>query len=246
MNIHALWCHPRSVSTAFERIMRERGDLDVLHEPFMYDYYLNQSADLFPDFIPETGHPQAFADIREMILKRASIQPVFFKDMAYYVTNSLPNDPEFLSRMTHCFLIRDPAESILSYHRRDPNFSLTEVGIEAQYGLYQALCGAGAAPLVITADDLRANPRATLSKYWAHIGLPYADNAFEWDSSVPEGWESVKNWHATALSSGAIQKSAKTRDYRAELTALGAPFIDYYIHHRPSYDALKDIADHQK
>ena len=41
MNAHpiiALWSHPRSMSTAFERIMRSRGDLDCLHEPFMYDY----------------------------------------------------------------------------------------------------------------------------------------------------------------------------------------------------------------
>ena len=27
----ALWSHPRSMSTATERIMRERGDLDCAH-----------------------------------------------------------------------------------------------------------------------------------------------------------------------------------------------------------------------
>ena len=57
MKILALWCHPRSVSTAFERVMRERGDLGVLHEPFMYDYYLNQTSRIFADFTPEPGHP---------------------------------------------------------------------------------------------------------------------------------------------------------------------------------------------
>ena len=41
--IIALWSHPRSMSTAFERIMRARGDLDCLHEPFMYDYYINRA-----------------------------------------------------------------------------------------------------------------------------------------------------------------------------------------------------------
>ncbi|HUF56321.1 MAG TPA: hypothetical protein VMM55_07145 [Thermohalobaculum sp.] len=30
--IVALWCHPRAMSTAFERLMRERGDMTVLHE----------------------------------------------------------------------------------------------------------------------------------------------------------------------------------------------------------------------
>ena len=35
-----LWAHPRSMSTAIERVMRERGDFDCLHEPFLRCYYL--------------------------------------------------------------------------------------------------------------------------------------------------------------------------------------------------------------
>lgn len=38
--IVALWTHPRSVSTAFERVMMERGDFKILHEPFSYLYYV--------------------------------------------------------------------------------------------------------------------------------------------------------------------------------------------------------------
>lgn len=226
--------------------MRERGDLGVLHEPFMYDYYLNQSGELFPDFEPEAGHPTAFADIQQMILEHSETRPVFFKDMAYYVVDTVPKEAAFVHQMTHCFLIRDPSESILSYHRRDPKFSLTEVGIEAQHALYQSLVSAGVNPLVVTADDLRENPQATLRRYWDYAGLPYVESAFEWDNKVPEGWKSVKDWHAKALSSGAIEKSTEGRDYTAELEELGAPFIDYDRHHRPFYDALRDIANHQK
>lgn len=40
--IIALWIHPRSNSTAFERVMTERKDLKILHEPFAYFYYVNQ------------------------------------------------------------------------------------------------------------------------------------------------------------------------------------------------------------
>ena len=39
--IIALWTHPRSISTAFERVMMERGDLKILHEPFSYLYYVD-------------------------------------------------------------------------------------------------------------------------------------------------------------------------------------------------------------
>ncbi len=135
MRIHALWCHPRSVSTAFERIQRERGDLNVLHEPFMYHHYLTRSDGLFPDFTPEPGHPTTYGDIRQMILDQSVTQPVFFKDMAYYIDADLPGDPAFMDAMTHAFLIRDPAEAALSYQKRDPEFTQTELGHEAQYSL---------------------------------------------------------------------------------------------------------------
>jgi hypothetical protein len=37
-----LWAHPRSMSTAIERVMRERCDFDCLHEPFLRYYYLQR------------------------------------------------------------------------------------------------------------------------------------------------------------------------------------------------------------
>lgn len=246
MNIHALWCHPRSESTAFERIMRERGDVSVLHEPFMYDYYLNRAPALFPDFAPAPDHPSSFDAIEAMILERARDNTVFFKDMAYYVVDELPRRQPFLQAMTHSFLIRDPVESVLSYARRDPGFSLVEVGLEAQHRLYLALLKAGVEPLVITADALREQPRETLSRYWDHAGLPFAEHAFSWDNRVPADWEAVKQWHAAALSSGAIQRPDASLDSAAALAELGPPYTDYAAHHRPFYDALKAVADHQK
>ena len=37
--IVALWAVPRSTSTAFEWMMRQRGDMDCLHEPFGEAWY---------------------------------------------------------------------------------------------------------------------------------------------------------------------------------------------------------------
>ena len=37
--ILALWAVPRSTSTAFERMMRQRGDHDCVHEPFGEVWY---------------------------------------------------------------------------------------------------------------------------------------------------------------------------------------------------------------
>ncbi|MEM8732213.1 MAG: hypothetical protein AAGF79_20060 [Pseudomonadota bacterium] len=245
MQIHALWCHPRSVSTAFERIMRERGDLDVLHEPFMYHYYLTQTDRLFADFHPEPGHPKTYGDIRRMIMTRSQAMPVFFKDMAYYIDDELPRDTTFLSSMTHAFLVRDPAESILSYHKREPGFTCRELGLEAQLRLYRALEEEGQAPIVVTADQLRNDPEATLRRYWSTVGLPYVADAFSWDESVPKDWQSVSDWHATALSSGRIQQSRTSENSRVALEHLGEPFTTYDRHHRPAYEVLSGIAERQ-
>lgn len=250
MTIHALWCHPRSASTAFERIMRERGDLDVLHEPFMYDYYLNRAPRLFPDFKPDPDHPSDYPSIREMLLERAKRGPVFLKDMAYYVVDALPDDLEFMGAIRHAFLIRDPAQSILSYHKRDPEFVSEEVGIEAQWRLYQAIRDAGFDAQVIKSSDLRASPDSTMAAYWLASDLPQKPDALNWDAKVPEGWETVQEWHTETLTSGAIRPPEEGRDYRAELATLGAPFTDYDARHRPFYELLCGAAEgrttHQK
>ena len=68
--IIALWSHPRSMSTATERIMRERGDLDCAHEPFMYDYYVHRQVRKMPHFDVQDGHPTSYGAIRDMLLAR--------------------------------------------------------------------------------------------------------------------------------------------------------------------------------
>ncbi|MEM6499703.1 MAG: hypothetical protein AAF709_23670, partial [Pseudomonadota bacterium] len=223
-------------------IMRERGDLDVLHEPFMYHHYLDRSDRLFADFEPEPGHPKTYEEIREMIVTRSEARPVFFKDMAYYIAADLPNDPEFSSMMTHAFLVRDPAEAILSYHRREPAFSCEELGLMSQFALYTALIELGQTPLVLTADQLRSSPEATLERYWSHVGLPFAPHAFSWEAEVPEDWQSVAAWHDRAVSSGRIEPVTKHEDTLAVLERLGPPYTAYDRHHRPAYEALRDVA----
>ncbi|WP_283176701.1 hypothetical protein [Gemmobacter sp. 24YEA27] len=70
--IYALWSHPRSMSTAMERVMRERGDLDCAHEPFMYDYYVHRAIRQMPHFDVRPDHPVSYPAIRDHLLARAA------------------------------------------------------------------------------------------------------------------------------------------------------------------------------
>ncbi|MEX0348214.1 MAG: hypothetical protein AB3N15_02230 [Paracoccaceae bacterium] len=244
MRIHALWCQPCSVSTAFERIMRERGDLSVQHEPFMYHHYLTTTDRLFPGFSPEPGHPVTYDEIRAMIRETAQSGPVFFKDMAYYVADRLSRDAGSAGEMSHAFLVRNPIEAALSYAKRDPQFTRLELGHEAQYRLYGALTELGHTPLVITADQLRNDPQTALRRYWAHAGLAFLDQAFTWNDTVPDGWCSVQSWHTEVLQSGAI-KAPEIFDFHAELDQLGEPYTDITAHHVPFYVRMREIAESQ-
>lgn len=243
--IHALWCHPRSMSTAVERVMRERGDLDVLHEPFMYYFYIGKKNRQFADFTPDQDHPVSYDDIRARIRKLSLQNHVFFKDMAYYVRDELAVDTVFSTEMSHAFLIRDPAESILSYQRRDPHLTSEEVGIESQWQLYSHLVDVGLQPHIMFADDIRRDPYGELRKYWLGIGLPDCPAALTWDSQVPADWQSVQQWHHEAIVSGSIRPANAEQDTQAllaALEALGQPYIDYHVHHQPFYAAFQDAA----
>ena len=224
--------------------MRERGDLQVLHEPFMYLYYIDGDRDKFTGFAPEADHPTSYEGIRDMIREKASAGPVFFKDMGYYVFNTLGQDSEFASEMSHAFLIRDPAESVISYAKRQSDFTCEEVGIEAQWQLYEALVGMGLTPTILMAHAIRRDPAAEMARYWTDAGLPDAPHALSWDASVPEGWRAVETWHQEVLQTTAILPPDKGRDVAAELAALGPPYADFVAHHRPFYDKFQ--AAHQK
>lgn len=242
--IIALWAHPRSMSTATERVMRERGDLRCLHEPFMHDYYLGQGRD-FPGFTPVPDHPTDYAGIRAMLREMAGEGPVFFKDMAYYVMPGLLSDAEFMAEITHSFLIRSPMASILSYHKLDPHFALQEVGIEAQWRLYEAARDAGLNPVVIDAESVRADPRGTMRLYWDAIGLDYNAAAFDWQDP-PKEWEHVSAWHEEARTSSGIRTADPEEMLRKEVEfdalAEREPHLrDYLDHHAPFYAKLSEL-----
>jgi len=247
--IIALWSHPRSMSTAIERVMRERGDLVCRHEPFLYDYYVARKVRPMPHFEPEVGHPVTYEAIRDSLLEQGETGPVFFKDMSYYVMPRILEDPAFSRRLTNCFLIRNPLASIASYHKLDPEVTSEEIGIAAQWQHFSALLDLlGEAPPVLLAEAVQADTEGTMRAFWQRIGLPYREEAFSWSKTeMPQDWEQVGGWHGSVAASGGIRRSdgdeeAKARkafDARLELAPHLADYLD--VHSR-AYSALKRYA----
>ncbi|MCP5036789.1 MAG: hypothetical protein GY945_04230 [Rhodobacteraceae bacterium] len=246
--IYALWSHPRSMSTAIERIMRERGDLDCAHEPFMYDYYVHRQVRSMPHFEVQPDHPTAFRDVRNMLLRRAENSPVFIKDMSYYVMPHLLADTAFSDRLVNAFLIRDPLAAILSYFKLDPDMSVEEIGLEAQWHHFEALRNStGATPAVIDADAVRADTKGVIAALWQRMNLPHINAAFNWAEETPKDWAQVEGWHGNVTASTGIRptSAAETeakKEKFARCVAKAPHLREYLDHHSVYYEKLKAFA----
>ena len=249
-----LWCHPRSLSSALERAMLERGDMATLHEPFLYLYYVHEGRKRLPHLEVDPRRPTSYEAIRSMILEAARIRPVFVKDMCYYVHDRIRDDVDFIRRMTGTFLIRDPARAIPSYFRLDPGVTLEEIGCEAQYRVFERVGEiTGRTPIVIDAADLAEDPAGALRAYCRALEVPFLPHALEWNEGLPAAWRDVGGWHADlAGSRGLVAEPGRPgagaggpRPDPVPGPGAGpgpdaAPHLrDYYEHHLPFYRKMR-------
>ena len=226
----ALWAVPRSISTAFERVFVERGDFKVFHEPFSASYYYSteRRSDRFAHQEPkeEYDHEKVLARILEPREK-----PVFFKDMAYHVAGFMA--PEFVSKFTNTFIIRDPIPVISSLYRFWPDFTLEETGYEQQHRLFSLAVDNGEEPAIVDASDLIGNPEGTMAAYCRKLGIPFIAEALSWEPRKVPDWEMWAEWHEEAEQSTGIKKQPLEDD-----TEIPEGLEGLYEHCLPYYEDL--------
>jgi hypothetical protein len=94
----------------------------------------------------------------------------------------LPGFPlDFLAAGRNAFLIRHPARVVASYAAKRENPSLDDIGIRQQAALFDRVADlTGQAPPVIDSADIRANPRAALTKLCSALGIPFTPAMLSW------------------------------------------------------------------
>ncbi len=209
----ALWAVPRSVSTAFEQMMRARGDLRVLHEPFLPYYYYGEERvnDHFNEGVePDPSHD--WRAILEHIRDEAEKGPVFFKDMAYYLSRIMT--PELVGSFDNGFLVRDPERSLPSLYRLLPEATMEETGFEQQLRLMRMVDAETDQPLVVVdAERLREDPGPEVERFCEQMGLEFVPEALEWEEGEPdEDWRPWRAWHKEAVRSTGFE--AETDEHR--------------------------------
>lgn len=193
-----LWAVPRSVSTAFERMVIERGDHCVFDEPFSAAYYHGPEA-RSPRFAmsdPEATVARVVAEIEAA----ADQQPVFVKDMASHVGPAL--DAAFLAPYRSALLIRDPRRTVPSMARVWPDVTEEEVGFTALERVFDVIADeTGEPPIVIESDDLLADPAGVVGAWCDAMGLAEVPEALCWEAGMRPEWHLWPEWYRSAAAS---------------------------------------------
>ncbi|MFE3492214.1 sulfotransferase family protein [Streptomyces sp. NPDC059175] len=229
----ALWSAPRCRSTAFARMMTERDDRVVVHEP------LSRVVD-FGEV--EVGDRIARNEREVLAALRATAaeKPVFFKDTTDFHYPALLADEEFLSAATHTFIVRDPAEAIASHHALNPDLGRDEIGFVRLHEIFTAVQAAtGTTPVVIDSDDLLDRPAETVRAYCAAVGIPFLPDALSWESGMRSEWRSTSKWHRSTSETTGFTRNGSAG---AETVAADPVLSAYRDYHQPYYEKLRAFA----
>ncbi len=210
--IVALWAVPRSTSTAFEWMMRMRGDMECFHEPFGEVWYQGEHP-LWPRATARSVRTPGLTFESRWRQFRAAAErgPVFIKDFPHYVEHLWTDD--FLDHFRHSFLIRDPAKTLSSMHSKWPDFHLKETGFAEQRQLFDRLADQlGSPPPVIDSDDVLADPPRVVEAWCGAVGIPFMPDALSWEPGPRDevSWWDGGSFHENLRNSDGLR--AQPRD----------------------------------
>ncbi|SNR74371.1 hypothetical protein [Puniceibacterium sediminis] len=206
----ALWTHPRSISTAFERYFLERKDFQVFHEEFAAVYQANDSREKLPHGTLDPTLPGDYASIRDRMEQARQNGPVFHKDMCYHVLGNLIDDHEYLANQVNIFLVRSPEEAVLSLATVHPGMDFDCIGYAEVPVLFDHVRQAtGRTPMVIDSAQLASDPVGTMRAVCDYAGIDFDPHALSWGAAMPPVWQTWETWHAEAAQSTTITAPKK-------------------------------------
>lgn len=231
----AMWSGPRNISTAMMRAWGNRADTAVVDEPF-YAFYLQRTGKVHPG--AEQIVAQSEADLGKIIEILIGTVPdgrsVYFqKQMTHHLLPEV--DRHWLDAVTNCFLIRDPAEVIASYIKKnDADLVLEDLGFTQQLEIFNFVHErTGSVPPVIDAKDVLQNPEHVLRLLCQSVAVGFDAAMLSWPSGlrVTDGiW--AEYWYAE------VARSTSFQPYRPKNESVPDRFREIHERCRECYDQL--------
>jgi len=230
----AMWSGPRNISTAMMRAWGNRDDAFVVDEPF-YAFYLKKTGADHPG--AEEVIAAGETDWRKVVANLTGPIPngrrIFYqKQMTHHLLPEISRD--WLGEVTNCFLIRDPAEVIASYIKKNGEPTFEDVGFVQQAEIFDFVRNqTGAVPPVIDADDVLRDAERMLRLSCDAIGVEFSDAMLSWPPG-PRQTDGVwaKYWYAE------VERSTAFAPYRERKIELPEGLHETHRRSREIYERL--------
>ena len=211
-----LWATPRSVSTAFERVMKNSNELDIVHEPFTETYYYSEDRRSSRYGAWDKDPSLANAEVvNANLLAKSSDKRIFVKELAFqgepYVSDFIYNTAQ------HLFITRNPYNVYRSLAKLKPDFNEEEFGFTALERVYSRVRGLASKDMIVDGDRFVEEPNQTTELVCQEVGVCYHSSMLSWDDGRIRNWapdeaESQAKWHRTLENSTTIQATGKNQE----------------------------------
>ncbi len=209
----AMWSGPRNLSTALMRSFENRSDTVVVDEP-LYAHYLTVTGIDHPGRadILAAQSPSWQVVTEELTGPVPGGRRVWYqKHMTHHLVPEVGRG--WLARVTNAFLIRDPAQVVASYAQVRGEPTLADLGFVQQQEIFERTADRlGAAPPVIDAADLLADPEGVLSQLCEQLGIDFEPAMLSWPAG-PRSSDGVwaPYWYASVEASTGSRRPVPTR-----------------------------------
>jgi hypothetical protein len=204
----AMWSGPRNISTAMMRSWGNRPDTFVCDEPF-YAFYLREIGREHPgrDEVIAAGETDSRKVIAQLTGPVPNGKRIYYqKQMTHHLLPEI--DRAWLGSVTNCFLIRDPAEVIISYIKKNNDPTLEDIGFIQQAEIFDRVCASTrGTPPVVDAADVLENPERILRLLCEAVGVEFTEAMLSWPPGLRETdgiW--AKHWYAEVAKSTGFQR----------------------------------------
>jgi len=185
-----------------------RNDTSVVDEPF-YANYLSRVDISHPgqeeimDSLPHTVEEV----LAQYIFHNYPLDILFIKNMAHHIEQL---DLSFASKLSNLFLIRSPQQLICSFAKVIPNPIMRDIGVKAQWDIYNKLLDQGAEVIVVDSNELLKDPTKVLNLICAELNIPFDSAMIKWSAGArKEDGVWAKYWYENVHRSTGWEKQRK-------------------------------------
>ncbi len=192
-----MWSGPRNISTAIMYSFAQRSDTQVVDEPF-YAHYLLQSGAEHPGRLKVLeSQPKDPSIVMKILMETGTNSDVLFiKNMAHHMIEMDDILEQLFEEFIPVFLIRNPADMLLSLDKSLPDPTLRDTGYQHLLDLFETAENGSFPLIVLDSKELLEDPEFVLSALCEKLGIPFDEAMLSWQPGpIPEDGIWAEYWY---------------------------------------------------